>query len=118
MTDIIVFVFIGVSGKEQDKNHQYGHGKYETFATMLISFALVIIAVGIMWNGVNKVVDSINGVMMDKPGYIALYAALISIISKGSIKDGMRFIPIFIIISLILFTIFRFILSSAFGRIF
>ncbi|MBW2977940.1 type II secretion system F family protein [Candidatus Woesearchaeota archaeon] len=45
-------------------------------------------------------------------------AMLVSIISKGSVKDGMRFIPIFTIISLILFTIFRLILSSAFGKIF
>jgi len=45
-------------------------------------------------------------------------AMLISIISKGSVKDGVRFIPIFVIISLILFTIFRLILSSAFGKIF
>jgi len=48
----------------------------------------------------------------------SLSAMLISIISKGSVKDGARFIPIFILVALILFTIFRFILSSAFGKIF
>ena len=82
VTDIIVLVFIRVSGKERDKNHQYGHGKYETFATMLISFALMIVAVGILWTSSKKVIDSINGVLIEQPGYIALYAALISIIFK------------------------------------
>ncbi|MDY0143585.1 MAG: cation diffusion facilitator family transporter [Bacteroidales bacterium] len=82
VTDIIVLVFIKVSGKERDKNHQYGHGKYETFATMLISFALMIVGAGILWTSANKVLDSINGIVIEQPGYIALYAALISIITK------------------------------------
>ncbi|MDD2411679.1 MAG: cation diffusion facilitator family transporter [Dysgonamonadaceae bacterium] len=82
VTDIIVLVFIKVSGKERDKNHQYGHGKYETFATMLISFALMIVGGGILWTSANKVIDSINGIVIEQPGYIALYAALISIITK------------------------------------
>ncbi len=82
VTDIIVLIFIRISGKEQDKNHQYGHGKYETFATMLISFALMIVGAGILWTGGKKVLDSINGVVIEQPGYIALYAALISIVAK------------------------------------
>jgi len=48
ITDVIVIVFIKVSGKEVDKEHQYGHGKFETFATMLISFALIIVGLGIL----------------------------------------------------------------------
>ena len=82
VTDIIVLIFIRISGKERDKNHQYGHGKYETFATMLISFALMIVGAGILWTGGKKVLDSINGVVIEQPGYIALYAALISIVAK------------------------------------
>lgn len=85
LTDIIVLAFIKVSGKEQDYNHQYGHGKFETFATMLISFVLMVVGAGIFWSGANKVLDSINGVVIEQPGYIALYAALISII----IKEGL-----------------------------
>lgn len=82
VTDIIVLVFIKVSGKERDDNHRYGHGKYETFATMLISFALMFVAAGILWSGVTKVIESFKGEIIEKPGYIALYAALISIVSK------------------------------------
>ena len=82
VTDIIVIVFVGIAGKERDKDHQYGHGKFETFATMLISFALIIVGIGILWNGAKKVIDSINGIIIHQPGIIALIAALISIISK------------------------------------
>lgn len=82
MTDIIVIVFVKISGKEEDENHQYGHGKFETFATMLISFALMIVGTGIFWSGAKKVLASINGVVIEQPEYIALYAALISIAAK------------------------------------
>jgi cation diffusion facilitator family transporter len=82
ITDVIVIVFIKVSGKERDKSHQYGHGKFETFATMLISFALIIVGLGILITGAGKIFDSLKGELIEKPAYIALYAALISIISK------------------------------------
>jgi cation diffusion facilitator family transporter len=82
ITDVIVIAFIKVSGKERDKNHQYGHGKFETFATMLISFALFMVGLGILITGSGKIIDSLKGELIEKPGYIALYAALISIIFK------------------------------------
>ncbi len=82
ITDVIVIVFIKVSGKETDKGHQYGHGKFETFAAMLISFALIIVGIGILVNGAGKIIDSLNGEQIERPGYIALYAAIISILFK------------------------------------
>ena len=82
VTDLIVIIFIGVSGKERDNDHQYGHGKYETFATFLISFALLIVGFGILWNGGNKVLDVLKGEIIEQPTYIALIAAIISIIVK------------------------------------
>lgn len=82
VTDIIVLVFINVSGKERDDNHRYGHGKYETFATMLISFALAFVAIGILWSGATKVMGSLKGEIIDQPRYIALYAAIVSILFK------------------------------------
>ena len=82
VTDVIVIVFVKISGKEKDNTHQYGHGKFETFATMIISFALLIVGVGIGWTSAEKIYMSLNGELIDKPGFIALYAALISIASK------------------------------------
>jgi cation diffusion facilitator family transporter len=82
ITDVIVIVFIGISGKERDEDHQYGHGKYETFATLLISLALIIVGIGIFWSGLTKVIDTINGKIIEQPGYLALVAAILSIIVK------------------------------------
>ena len=82
VTDMIVIIFVKISGKEKDNTHQYGHGKFETFATMIIGFALLIVGVGIGWTSAEKIYLSLNGELIDKPGFIALYAALISIASK------------------------------------
>ena len=85
ITDVVVIVFIRVSGKGRDKNHHYGHGKFETFATMLISFVLIIVGLGILITGAVKIIDSLKGELIERPGYIALYAALISIVCKEGI---------------------------------
>lgn len=82
ITDVIVIVFIGISGKERDEDHQYGHGKYETFATLLISLALIIVGIGIFWSGLTKVIDTVNGKIIEQPGFLALAAAILSIIVK------------------------------------
>jgi cation diffusion facilitator family transporter len=95
ITDMIVVFFIGISGKERDHDHKYGHGKYETFATMLISVALVIVAIGIFWSGASKIFDVMNGVELEQPSIMALVAALGSIFVKEGLywytrKVGLR----------------------------
>lgn len=81
-TDIVVLIFVRISGKDSDTNHQYGHGKYETFATMLISFAMILVGIGLLSNGLQQVWATINGAALESPGLIALYAAILSIITK------------------------------------
>ena len=82
VTDIIVVVFIRIAGKEQDDDHLYGHGKYETFATLLISLALLVVGIGIFVSGVLKIISTFNGKTLESPTMLALIAAIISIISK------------------------------------
>ena len=47
LTDAVVLLFVRISGKPEDRSHDYGHGKYETLATAVIGIALVVVAVGI-----------------------------------------------------------------------
>lgn len=84
-TDVIVIIFVKISGKDKDRNHQYGHGKYETFATMLVSFALMIVGVGILQSGVKSVIAVMRGETLEQPGMIALVAAFVSIIFKEAL---------------------------------
>ncbi len=82
VTDIIVLVFVRISGKPQDKDHDYGHGKYETLATALIGAILVFVGLGIAWNGLTSIWSFIKGEPLGEPGMLALIAALVSIAFK------------------------------------
>lgn len=85
VTDIIVLVFIRISGKPEDKSHDYGHGKYETLAMTLIGIALLAVAVGILYHGVMKIAAWLNGEEIAAPGLLALWAALLSIVLKEGV---------------------------------
>lgn len=82
ITDLIVLIFVHISGKPQDKSHDYGHGKYETLALTIIGIALVIVAVGIFHNGALRIAAWWRGDELQSPGMLALWAALVSVILK------------------------------------
>ncbi|NCC98663.1 MAG: cation transporter [Bacteroidia bacterium] len=81
-TDVIVIAFVGVTAKDCDENHHYGHGKYETFATLLISAALLAVGIGLLLNGVQNSIKVINGEVLESPKIIALVAAMVSVFVK------------------------------------
>ena len=81
-TDIIVIVFVKISGKPEDDDHRYGHGKYETLATAIIGLVLFAVGVGLLVGGATKVADVLNGETLPEPSMIALIAAAVSIVSK------------------------------------
>ena len=85
VTDIIVLVFVRISGKPTDKSHEYGHGKYETLATTLIGLALLIVGVGIVYSALTKIIAWAQGGTLEAPGMLALWAALLSIILKEAV---------------------------------
>ncbi len=82
ITDIVVLVFVRVSGRPQDEGHDYGHGKYETVATLFIGLALAAAAVGIVVSGAIKLAAWLQGEDLPAPGKFALWAALASIVTK------------------------------------
>ena len=85
VTDIIVLVFVHISGKPKDKSHDYGHAKYETLAMTIIGVALLIVAVGIVYSGLNKIIAWAQGEQLNAPGLLALWAALLSIVLKEAV---------------------------------
>lgn len=82
ITDLVVLIFVHISGKPQDKSHDYGHGKYETLALTIIGIALLIVAIGIFNNGAQRILAWHHGEELKAPGMLALWAALISILLK------------------------------------
>lgn len=82
VTDVIVLLFVRISSKPEDEDHDYGHGKYETLATALIGTILLFVGIGVLWNGGEKVLAVINGETLSSPGMFAFVAAIISILLK------------------------------------
>lgn len=82
ITDIIVLFFVKISSKPADLTHEYGHGKYETLATLIIAILLLFAGLGIAANSILELIDWLNGKELEKPGIIALVAAIVSIILK------------------------------------
>lgn len=85
VTDIIVLVFVRISGKPKDKSHDYGHAKYETLAMTLIGAALFAVAIGIVYNDLAKIMAWAGGHELEAPGMLALWAALLSVVLKEGI---------------------------------
>lgn len=82
LSDIVVIVFVKISAKGRDKDHDYGHGKFETFATLIISLMLIVVAANLMSGGINKIRLILDGGEISSPGMIALWAAVASIVLK------------------------------------
>lgn len=82
VTDIIVVFCVHLSGRPQDKEHDYGHGKYETFATVIVGAVLLLVGLGIMKNGAVSIWGFLHGETLPEPGILALIAALASIVLK------------------------------------
>lgn len=86
ITDVVVIVFVKISSKPQDKSHDYGHGKFETLATLIIGIALLFIGLMILYNGASATYRCIwLGEELHRPGMIAFWAAIFSIILKESV---------------------------------
>ena len=85
LTDIVVLMFVRISGKPKDKSHDYGHGKYETLAMTIIGLALLAVAIGILYSGITKIIDWVNGEDLVAPDLLALWAALLSIVTKEGV---------------------------------
>lgn len=85
VTDFIVIIFVRISGEDRDKNHPYGHGKFETMASLLISIALFAVAVGICVNAAKQIFSFIQGDALESPSGIAMIAAVVCIVTKEAL---------------------------------
>ena len=95
-TDVVVLVFVKLGNKPMDKDHDYGHGKYETLATAIIGISLFVVGVMICYSGVTKTYRAICGETLQQPGVVALIAAIVSIVMKEwaylfTVKAGRKY---------------------------
>ena len=83
VTDIVVLLFVRLSSKPKDQDHEYGHGKYETLATTFVGIVLLCVGFGLFWEGAQNVYRHfVLNESLESPGWIALAAAVVSIVVK------------------------------------
>jgi cation diffusion facilitator family transporter len=86
ITDIAILIGVRYWSLPPDSEHPYGHRRIETVVTVFVGFTLVIAAVAMGYNSVT----SFGKKNLSSPGFFAVIAALISIISKESLFHWTR----------------------------
>ena len=81
-TDVVVLGFVRISSKPRDDDHKWGHGKYETLASLIIGIALFAIAAEFFIESAEKIKAVSNGAVLPRPGAIAIIAAAVSVVAK------------------------------------
>lgn len=81
ISTIIVIVGIKASAKAADRNHEFGHERFECVAAILLSVLLCATGVMIGYGGVTNVVNGSYKTAVT-PTYLAMSAAIVSIAVK------------------------------------
>lgn len=80
--DIIMLIFVGISYRRADEKYAYGYGKFETFSSLLISAFLVAVAVMIMFEAVESLVEYFRGEVLPKPDIWTFIVVLFAMACK------------------------------------
>ncbi|MEE9310509.1 MAG: cation diffusion facilitator family transporter [Cocleimonas sp.] len=78
-SDVVVLVAAKMASKDADDDHPYGHGRFETVATVILGLALAGVAVGIGMSAIGRL---INPERLTQPEPLALLFAALAIVSK------------------------------------
>ena len=84
-TDFVVIFAAKQANREADENHPYGHERIETLSTVVLGIALMVVAVGICYEAVIKIMAIQAGQTYPIPTYLALAIAILSIVLKEAI---------------------------------
>ncbi len=78
-SDGLVWFAAHHASQAPDLDHPYGHGRFETLATLGLGLLLLLVALGITWDAAERLFHPEE---LLSPGYLALVVAFASILSK------------------------------------
>lgn len=81
---VIAVIGIKLANKKPDKEHPYGHERFESVATLALGGLILIVGLGIGWSGLQLILSG-NFEEIPVPGVLALIAAALSIGVKESL---------------------------------
>ncbi len=79
VSDFVVLLAGHHGRKDPDADHQYGHRRYETAASLVLGCLLLVVGLGMLWSAVGKIQHPL-GAQAVKP--IALWVAMVALLSK------------------------------------
>lgn len=78
---VIVLIGVKLAAKKADKNHPFGHERFECVAAILLAVVLFATGAGVGYSGIDNIVTG-EYKNFEIPGIIALVAAAVSIVVK------------------------------------
>ncbi len=81
-TDAVVLVAAKHGAQDADEEHPYGHRRIETLATVVLGIVLILVALGIGYDAIQRLFDPES---LLQPGMLALWAAIISVLAKEAL---------------------------------
>lgn len=81
LTTLIAWIGVKVSKKDADNSHPYGHERLECVASLILGIVLMATGIGVGKVGVENIFSG-NYETLAVPSFIALVAALVSIVGK------------------------------------
>ena len=81
-TTVIVMIAVKIASKNADKEHPYGHERIESMATLLLAIILGFVGIAMAWEATLDIIQDHIVAINDAPIYLALIAAIISIVVK------------------------------------
>ena len=79
VSDFVVLFANRHSAADADKNHPYGHGRFETAASLVIGVLLLSVGVGMLWSAAHKITDPAS---IGQVHSLALWVAGLALVSK------------------------------------
>lgn len=90
LSTFIVLIGARIAVKSEDRDHNYGHDKFENIASVILAMMLFATALALGYAGIQSIISATKGEFV-KPSYIALVAAIVSIV----VKEGMYWYTIY-----------------------
>ena len=90
LSSIIVIIGVKIAAKKSDKNHPYGHERFECVAAIVLAVILLVSGLFIGHTAIEKI-SAGNGHEFAVPGVLALIAAIVSIVGKEAMYWYTRF---------------------------
>lgn len=78
ISTIGVIIGLKLSNKDADTEHPYGHERIESLSSLFLSIMLFLVAIGIGYSGIENIIKG----TYSTPGIFAIFAAILSIITK------------------------------------